>query len=171
MKQAPLTLTANTEQVSQLLAVVSGAKQTSPFTEQFTERFQFLLDTGDLLIEAGSVNFGDSPALTGDLVIVLKPSDAFLCLATAFLAGNGDFSVFDHEYSFSQNIETSVTKFERYDSVVNQSDTRCVHTVIFKDPESFSSSSKDNLMPNGEVERSAAEVAEIDGDPSVTDSS
>jgi hypothetical protein len=89
MKQAPLKLTANTEQVSQLLAVVSGAKQTSPFAEQFTERFQFLLDTGDLLVEAGSVNFGDSPAAAGEIGVFFKPTDSFLSLCTAFLAGNG----------------------------------------------------------------------------------
>ena len=101
-----LSLTANTEKVSQLLAVVSGAKQTSPFTEQFTERFQFLLDTGDLLVKAGSVNFGDSTATAGEIGVCFKPTDSFLSLCTAFLAGDGDFSAFDHEYSFSQNIET-----------------------------------------------------------------
>lgn len=105
MFESKLNLSINTDKVSQLLAVVSDAKETSPFTEQFAERFQFLLDTGDLLVKAGGVNFGDSTKAAGEIGVCLQPTDGFLSLCTAFLAGDGDFRIFDHEYSFSQSVE------------------------------------------------------------------
>ena len=105
MFESKLNLSINTDKVSQLLAVVSDAKETSPFTEQFAERFQFLLDTGDLLVKAGGVNFGDSTTAAGEIGVCLQPTDGFLSLCTAFLAGDGDFRIFDHEYSFSQSVE------------------------------------------------------------------
>lgn len=106
MKTAKLKMSVNSGIVSQLLAVVSDAKETSPFTEQFTERFQFLLDTGDLLVKAGGVYFGDSTTTAGEIGVCLQPTDGLLSLCTAFLAGDGDFRIFDHEYSFSQSVET-----------------------------------------------------------------
>ena len=105
MFESKLNLSVSTDKVSQLLAAVSGTKETSPFTEQFGERFQFLLDTGDLLVKAGGVNFGDSTTTAGEIGIGLQPTDGFLSLCTAFLAGDGDFRIFDHEYSFSQSVE------------------------------------------------------------------
>ncbi|MCH2058158.1 MAG: hypothetical protein MK214_16390 [Thalassotalea sp.] len=105
MKPAQLKMSVNSDKVSQLLAVVSDAKETSPFTEQFAERFQFLLDTGDLLVKASRVNFGDGTTTAGEIGIGLQPTDGFLSLCTAFLAGDGDFRIFDHEYSFSQSVE------------------------------------------------------------------
>jgi len=105
MCSAKLKLSVKAEKLSNLLSVVSDVKQSSPFTEQFTERFQFLLDTGDLLVKAGGVNLGDCSATTSDFGVCLEPTDSFLSLCTAFLAGNGDFSIFDHKYSFSQSLE------------------------------------------------------------------
>ena len=105
MFESKLNLSINSDKVSRLLTVVSGAKESSPFTEQFTERFQFLLDTGDLLVKVGGVNFGDSTTAAGEIWIGLQPTDGFLSLCTAFLAGDGDFRIFDHEYSFSQSVE------------------------------------------------------------------
>tara|TARA_Y100001001_G_C7873011_1_gene261852 strand:- start:358 stop:684 length:327 start_codon:yes stop_codon:yes gene_type:complete len=106
MKTNPLKMSVSTDKVSQLLAVVSGVKETSPFTEQFGERFQFLLDTGDLLVKAVGVNFGNSAAAASEIGVCLQPTDGFLSLCTAFLAGDGDFRIFDHEYSYSQSVET-----------------------------------------------------------------
>jgi len=105
MFESKLNLSINSDKVIRLLTVVSDAKESSPFTEQFTERFQFLLDTGDLLVKAGGVNFGDSTTTAGEIWIGLQPTDGFLSLCTAFLAGDGDFRIFDHEYSFSQSVE------------------------------------------------------------------
>ena len=106
MSPSTLTLTViSISKISQLLVAVTSAAEKSPFTEQFTERFQFLLDTGDLLVKAGGVNFSDSATAAGELGVCLEPSDGFLSLCTAFLAGDGDFRIFDHEYSFSQAIE------------------------------------------------------------------
>ena len=105
MCKTKLRLSVNAEKLSSLLSAVSDAKKSSPFTEQFTERFQFLLDIDDLLVKAGVVNLGDSSATTSNGAVFLEPTDSFLSLCTAFLAGDGDFSIFDHKYSFSKSID------------------------------------------------------------------
>ncbi|HAW74929.1 MAG TPA: hypothetical protein DCW74_04235 [Alteromonas australica] len=135
MTNSRLNLSINADKVSQLLAVVSAAAAKSPFTEQFFQRYQFLIATGDLLVNATGGNSSHRAAVTGEIGVCLQPTDALLSLCTAFLAGDGDFRIFDHEYSFSQSVETSVEKFDRYDSVINESNARRVHTIIFKDPE------------------------------------
>ena len=143
MTNSRLNLSINADKVSQLLAVVSAAAAKSPFTEQFFQRYQFLIATGDLLVNAtGDLlvnatggNSSHRAAVTGEIGVCLQPTDALLSLCTAFMAGDGDFRIFDHEYSFSQSVETSVEKFDRYDSVINESNARRVHTIIFKDPE------------------------------------
>lgn len=77
----------------------------SDFFEPFGERLQFLLDTQSCFIPGIAVNRINSSTSAGELVIPLEPADSLVCLCTALLAGDGDFSVFDHKYSFSKSID------------------------------------------------------------------
>lgn len=107
MKPVTLSLSViSITKVSQLLTVVSAAAAKSPFTEQFFQRYQFLVATGDLLVQATGVNYSNRVSAAGEIRACIEPTDGFRCLCTAFLAGDGDFSYFDSEYSFSQSVET-----------------------------------------------------------------
>ena len=104
MAESTLTLSTDASELTELLAKLS-AKQKVVKSEAFAERFQFLLDA-DKILSPGVVKKSDSATATGELLVPLNPSDALLGLSSAFLAGNGDFSVFDHEHSFSVNPKT-----------------------------------------------------------------
>ena len=116
MDKYNLTITCDSSALDTVIQIIT--KRSKLLSEESLKSLEKvihrLLYLGHFSFELTRINSGNSTAGASELTVFLYPTNRLLVLTRTLLAGNGDFSIFEHDNSplLTEYIEQSVSSEE-----------------------------------------------------------